>query len=225
MSQKAKFPPDSSEVLTDLKPFLSNYVEQALLYGIDRAHQYFESAPGQGDPWLFSHLVRFNFKQWLKVNDLANVGFEIHEIAMSGLWLKSPKYEVRIWKEDWRPDPETRELVARIQPGNSGARHEYFTQPRLELEFEAVQVLRLVINWALDENLRLGTFDLACPSEFSREDNNVTTHWWLSIPRLDTSISAAAPIDAPGAPPELLPDIDLSMGRRADDDELDADSR
>ncbi|HLF78738.1 MAG TPA: hypothetical protein VJB57_14760 [Dehalococcoidia bacterium] len=228
---KAKFPPTSDEVLADLQPFLSNYVEQALLHGIDQAHQYFERAKAPHEPWLFSHLVRFETKLWLRANAFESTGFELQEIAMSGLWLHSPMYQIRVWKEDWRIDPETRLPIARIPPGTSDARHQFFYQPPLELDFPddafsmamdtIPQTVKLIINWSLDRNLRLGTYELACPRQFDSDENDVATHWWVPIPRLDTSITGTAS-DEPEQPPELLDDLEFRMNSDSGDEELDA---
>jgi hypothetical protein len=77
----------------------------------------------------------------------------------------------------------------------------YFYQPPLELEFvddaaiftsdRLPQALKLIVNWSLDALLRLGRFELACPSQFDSEEHQVATHWSVPIPRSNESMAAA----------------------------------
>lgn len=231
---KAKFPPPPEDVLADLQRFLTGMIEQALQFGIDEAHKYFEEAQAAIDPWFFSHIVRFQAKRWLKANDVEDWGFEVLEPPLSGIWLQSRLYHLRIWKEDWGVDPVTQAEYARIQPGHSGARHRFFYQPELELEFPdgallndddfVPQRVKLVVVWALNKNRELGIFELACPRSLDTELHDVTTHWWVPIPRGEDATSIDG-VKAQEDPTERTTLEDIDLGIQSDHAQDDADQR
>lgn len=221
---KAKFPPPPDEVSDELDTLFQEYIYPALEHGLDQAHKYFEDCKAPIEPWLFSFITRFQAKQWLYKNGLENTGFQLRELAMSGIWLENARYKIRIWKEEWKTDPDTHELIAAINPGTTGSRHRYFEQPQLELELGDGQGVfwaqtKLIATWGIDNQRQLKTLDLICPSAFDDDLKKVDVHWRTSLPRRSES---ASDFGMTGEVGELLEDLDYGNDSQAD---YDANSR
>ena len=188
---KTKWPPNPESVISDLSSMLA-LVYPALDAGVDHALQYFEGIKKDDkDPWLFTHLVRHHSKDWLAANEIAATGFQLKNIPMSGLWLHSSEYDIRILKYDHRPGPITDKFQPRIQVSKTSRRRQFFYQPSFEfdedlttfLKLQVPQRLNLVLLWDHDADYKLAAMELACPRRLSQEINAVECHWWVSIPR------------------------------------------
>ena len=207
------FPRPPDEVLKDILPLFHDFLEPGLLYGIDEANKFFEERRSSHDPWLYSNIVRFEMKRWLLRNDIEKRGFRLLNPPLTGIWLESEKFRLRIWKNERAVDPNTHEQVSRLG-ASSQARKYFFFQPHFEFEVDDQDLgdpllfhpTKLVAIWDLDGSGRPRPFELACPSKFDDDLRQALVHWRVPVPPKRESLGDA---DIIGEVGQLLEDLDF----------------
>ena len=183
MHVKAQWPPDPYETVSELAELLA-LIRDALAHGADEAVKYYEARRGASiDPWLYSHIVRDEARQYLLNGGVRALGFDVRDLAMSGIHLRRENIHLRVFKATYHMDRDS----GTVERGIPGPRHsrqlrEYFNQPPLTFNGNALlldteQPLKLVGLWGRDAEYQLGSFDLACPRRSNASRNCVETYW------------------------------------------------
>jgi hypothetical protein len=193
--------PEPEDVLVDLRD-LTPLLYLAMESGVHHARDYFERNDQVPDPWLFSHLVRYQAKQILTDSGYSVEELEVDNLANSGLSLSTHGYPIRIRKGDHGapPAPQSHSL------------HDFYVQGRLPFGSGGPDDDKpnLVVLWDVDRPAynMTSSLVLACPAGVSGTD--VPCHWKVPIPQ----VAAATPPSTPD-PTQPVDDLDL---QRLDDD-------
>lgn len=218
------WPPPPSEVLRELSP-ISGLVRAALDEASDEAVKLFEKKKWTIDPWFHSHQVRLYTKKKLIADGLPEMGYELADLAMSGLLIANGGIWMRILKAGHDYDDEGQRL--RIVPvsNRSRARCEYYRQSSFDIDWAALgnqPPLKLVALWDVNRSYQLSALDLACTREFDLSRNCVTTYWIVPFPNADDEDIGWA---TEGTPGPLRPMEDLALRPRKTGATADGDIR
>lgn len=164
------YPPEAiqaREALEDL-----NYrVYEAIELGIERSLDYFgEREP---NPWLFSHIVRYEATQRLKED--GNQTISLRENPMSGVEILHNGFRIRIWKKhlsDQYLQP----------PGQSPSRQAFYFQPPIPEFSHLIPISRNVVYvWEPNANAGLDLW-LVSPNGFENIWEPGDSLWEIPIP-------------------------------------------
>jgi hypothetical protein len=166
--------------LGPLVPILYRAVEAGIAESLD----FFSSREQPVDPCLQPNLVRWKAKQILdeaghltelesdNVVPLAGRTFARLPIANNGLQLSYADLLLRILKSDGGGVPLA---------GASRARQRFYHQLSL-LGEEAVDVLKLLVLWDVDQLGLDGELLLVCPKRGAETKDSLEVHWMVAIP-------------------------------------------
>lgn len=181
------WPPTPSEVLRELSP-ISGQIRAALDEASDEAVKLFEKRKWDINPWFHSHQVRLYAKKKLIADGLPEMGYELADLAMSGLLISNGNLALRILKAGHDYDDEGQRLRTVPASKLSRARREYYCQPSFDIDWSAlgnVPPLKLVALWDVNRSYQLSALDLACTREFDLSRNCVATYWVVPFPNAD----------------------------------------
>lgn len=186
------------EALERLSP-VTALVYRALEYGTEQARIFFEDGRPV-DPHLFSGLVRYHSREFLKGDEHQEIGFKIHSVSNIGMKITYNRFLLRIWKatDDGLLPP----------PGLSVSRAAFYNQPLplFDSNDEPLLVTRLAILWDVNSNLSLSEVTLVCPSESVEAWKPGQSHWEIPVPH---PAEATLPHESLTTPPEDLEDLGL----------------
>lgn len=184
-------PPSPDSVLSSLSPVF-RILAPALIVGCDASLRIFEEffkLKRPDEPWLFAHQTRYVALRKLRQDGIADLGFEVAEIAQSGVFIHNADYEMRVLKATYRKDRLSGQVIRSVPNPGSDARKEYFHQPSLPitgtLGEDTKQRLKLVVLWDHDEDYQVTYMDLAAPRGWAQSRSCVDLHWLEAIPELE----------------------------------------
>jgi hypothetical protein len=171
--------PGPEDVLKDLGALLKA-VWAALELGAQEAREYFETHGGPIDPYLASHLARWNAKRYLEESgaEVASCEIEPDTLPYSGLrFIYAEKYHIWIRKAHKGLLPV---------PGPSKTLQGFYSQ----LSFSFIpasssngQLVNVMVLWDVDTNYVLDDeLILACPKAGDLTRASVEAHWYTSVP-------------------------------------------
>lgn len=186
------------EALEHLAP-VTALVYRALEYGTEQARQFFEDGRPV-DPHLFSSLVRYHSREYLKRDDHTDVGFRLQSLSNTGVKIIYNRFILRLWKatDDGHLPP----------PGISASRAAFYNQPLplFDSNDELLLVTRLAVLWDVNSNLSLSEVTLVCPSESQEAWKPGQSHWEIPVPH---PAEAVQPNESLTHPSDDLEDLDL----------------
>jgi hypothetical protein len=140
------------------------------------------------DASAFSTIVRLHAKSYLRTKNLEAV--EIEHVNLSGLSLRVPKYQIKMWKSEGSDLPV---------PGDSEPKQEFYQQPLFPKGTEQPNPLRLAVLWNIDWQKNLVAVWLVCPK--SGDEKSAEAHWCVKIP--DPALASVLRVVAAAAPADL----------------------
>lgn len=175
----------------DLADLLS-LLTDGLLEATDSAVQYFERQNRDTfEPWLYSHITRDQLLLRLEREDIKALGFAVKRQALSGVYLCSPEYELRVLRPESYERPEGSELSKMLpRSRHSRLRRDYYEQRQLfdkgedsgdDAEQSAVSRVKLVALWEVDGEHQLSSIQLSCPTGTDEEGYPLAAYWTLPI--------------------------------------------
>jgi hypothetical protein len=179
--------PSPEKTLADLS-WLHPEIYRAFEHGVFKAKTHFESETLEWDASAFSTIVRVHAKAYLKTKDLEAV--EIEQVNLSGLSLRFPKYQIKMWKAEGSDLPV---------PGNSEPKQEFYQQPLFPSGTDDPIPLRLAVLWNVDWQKNLSAVWLVCPKY--GDEKSAEAHWCVRIP--DPALAYPATAAAPVMPSDL----------------------
>ena len=186
MHIKAQWPPAPGDLLTSLAGPLA-LISEALAHGADEGVKYHEALRRPTiDPWLYSHIARNEARYYLISGGIEEFGFDVADLAMSGIHLRRDDVHLRVLKMGHTLNSSGQSEHAVPGPGHSHSRREYFHQPALmrddeSLSLDIARPLKLVVLWEQDPLHQLGSLELACPRRWSASRNCVETYWLVPV--------------------------------------------
>jgi len=127
-------------------------------------------------------------KSYLKTKNLDAV--EIEQVNLSGLSLRVPKYQIKMWKSEGSDLPV---------PGASEPKQEFYQQPLFPNGTEQPNPLRLAVLWNIDWQKNLAAVWLVCPKY--GDEKSAEAHWCVKIP--DPALASVPVVAAPTVLSEL----------------------
>lgn len=186
------------EALERLAP-VTAVIYRALEYGTEQAREFFEDGRPV-DAHLFSGLVRYHSREFLKRGDYNDLGFKVQNLSNTGAKVLYDRFIIRIWKatDDGHLPP----------PGISASRAAFYNQPLplFDSEDKLLLVTRLAVLWDVSSNLSLSEVTLVCPSETVDAWKPGLSHWEIPIPH---PAEAVQPDESLTTPSDDLEDLDL----------------
>lgn len=186
------------EALERLTP-VTSLIYRALEYGTEEARKFFEGGRPV-DPHLFSGLVRYHSREFLRGGEHSNLGFTLQNLSNIGLKIFYARFILRLWKatDDGHLPP----------PGISASRAAFYNQPLplFDSEDELLLVTRLAVLWDVNSNLSLSEVTLVCPSAGVVAWKPGESHWEIPVPH---PAEAVQPHESLTTPSEDLEDLDL----------------
>jgi hypothetical protein len=179
--------PSPENTLADLA-WLHPEIYRAFEHGVYKGKTHFEGESLDWDASAFSTIVRLHAKSYLKTKNLDAV--EIEQVNLSGLSLRVPKYQIKMWKSEGSDLPV---------PGDSEPKQEFYQQPLFPNGTEDPNPLRLAVLWNIDWQKNLVAVWLVCP-KFG-DEKYAEAHWCVKIP--DPALASVAAATAPVAPGDL----------------------
>lgn len=178
---------------------LLKVIHQTLDGAILQARSFFaDSTP---DPWVFSPLVRYHFKERLRPTagpKLLPDGAEFMLLPNNGLKFSYQRTEIRAWKADEDGEPP----AAR----NSHSMAEFYHQPSINLldVFGEKLPLKLVVIWDVDIGFAFAGLKLVCPRRVLKVWESGESHWQIPVPDPVQEITAAGAFSEPVGDIEAL---------------------
>jgi hypothetical protein len=199
------------EALERLAP-VTALIYRALEYGTEQAREFFENGRPV-DPHLFSGLVRYHSREFLRREEHAAIGFSLENLSNIGLKVNYARFILRLWKatDDGLLPP----------PGLSATRADFYNQPLplFDSNDELLLVTRLAILWDVNSALSLSEVTLVCPSESVEAWKPGHSHWEIPIPHPAEAIQPHESLTTPSE--DLEEDLDLVALPTASDQDLD----
>ena len=131
MHIKAQWPPAPGDLLTSLAGPLA-LISEALAHGADEGVKYHEALRRPTiDPWLYSHIARNEARYYLISGGIEEFGFDVADLAMSGIHLRRDDVHLRVLKMGHTLNSSGQSEHAVPGPGHSHSRREYSHQPAL----------------------------------------------------------------------------------------------
>src|SRR6266481_3571866 len=127
--------PSPEKTLADFS-WLHPEIYHAFEHGVFKGKTHFETEGLEWDASAFSTIVRLHAKAYLKTKNLEPV--EIEHVNLSGLSLRVPKYQIKMWKSEGSDLPV---------PGDSEPKQEFYQQPLFPNGAEDPIPLRLAVLW------------------------------------------------------------------------------
>ena len=186
MHMKAQWPAAPVDLLSSLAEPLA-LISEALAHGADEGVKYHEAHRHPTiDPWLYSHIARNEARHYLKNGGIKELGFDVADLAMSGIYLRRHDVHLRVLKMGYTLSSRGQNEHVVPGPGHSQSRREYFSQPTLMQSDELLSLgvarpLKLVVLWEEDPLHQLGSLELACPRRWSASRNCVETYWLVPV--------------------------------------------
>jgi len=200
------------EALEKLGP-VASLIHRALEYGTEHARLFFEDGRPV-DPHLFSGLVRYHSREFLKRDEYKSLGFTLQGLSNIGVKIVYSRFILRLWKatDDGLLPP----------PGLSAAKVAFYSQPLplFDANDEPVLVTRLVVLWDVNSQLSLSEVTLVCPSGSVETWKPGTSHWEIPIPHPAEAIQVHESLTTS---PDDLEDLELvalpgiASGQESDD--------
>jgi hypothetical protein len=180
--------PSPEKTLGDLT-WLHPEIYRAFEHGVYKGKTHFDGEGLEWDASAFSTIVRLHAKSYLKTKNLHAV--EIEHVNLSGLSLRVPQYQIKMWKSEGSELPV---------PGNSEPKQEFYQQPLFPNGTDQPNPLRLAVLWNIDWQKNLAAVWLVCPK--SGDEKSAEAHWCVKIPdpalaSLPSLIAVAVPDDLP----------------------------
>jgi len=160
--------PSPEKTLTDLS-WLHPELYRAFEHGVYKGKTHFDGESLDWDASAFSTIVRLHAKSYLKTKNLDAV--EIEQVNLSGLSLRVPKYQIKMWKSEGSDLPV---------PGASEPKQEFYQQPLFPNGTEQPNPLRLAVLWNIDWQKNLAAVWLVCPKY--GDEKSAEAHWCVKIP-------------------------------------------
>jgi hypothetical protein len=179
--------PSPEKTLADLN-WLHPEIFRAFEHGVYKGKTHFEGEGLEWDASAFSTIVRLHAKSYLKTKNLEAV--EIEQVNLSGLSLRVPKYQIKMWKAEGSDLPV---------PGASEPKQEFYQQPLFPNGTEQPNPLRLAVLWNVDWQKNLAAVWLVCPKY--GDEKSAEAHWCVKIP--DPALASAPVAAAPTVPSDL----------------------
>jgi hypothetical protein len=173
--------PSPEKTLADLS-WLHPELYRAFEHGVYKGKTHFEGESLDWDASAFSTIVRLHAKSYLKTKNLDAV--EIEQVNLSGLSLRVPKYQIKMWKSEGSDLPV---------PGASEPKHEFYQQPLFPNGTEQPNPLRLAALWNIDRQKNLAAVWLVCPKY--GDEKSAEAHWCVKIP--DPALASIPVVAAP----------------------------
>ena len=173
--------PAPEKTLTDLS-WLHPEIYRAFEHGVYKGKTHFDGENLEWDASAFSTIVRLHAKSYLKTKNLDAV--EIEHVNLSGLSLRVPKYQIKMWKSEGPELPV---------PGDSEPKQEFYQQPLFPDGTEQPNPLRLAVLWNIDWQKNLRAVWLVCPKY--GDEKSAEAHWCVKIP--DPTLAAAPTAPTP----------------------------
>jgi len=173
--------PSPENTLADLS-WLHPEIYRAFEHGVYKGKTHFESESLDWDASAFSTIVRLHAKAYLKTKNLDAV--EIEQVNLSGLSLRVPKYQIKMWKSEGSDLPV---------PGASEPKQEFYQQPLFPNGTEQPNPLRLAVLWNIDWQKNLDAVWLVCPKY--GDEKSAEAHWCVKIP--DPALASVPVVAAP----------------------------
>lgn len=184
-----QWPPDPDPIREFfISTGVAQVVRDLLAAGSDAGLTYQERNEWTYDGWLHSMMARKFAWEGLQASPtLAAAGIKVVPgIAMCGLHLRHPEYEVKILRAHQEVD-EDGDATLGLPPSRSIRRQRYYrTPPPMFGAGVPLSPLPLVWIWDTDEDHQLSTIEIALPKGQNVSRNCVDT-WWL-LPLFDLSI-------------------------------------
>src|SRR6266699_2865270 len=179
--------PSPEKTLADLS-WLHPELYRAFEHGVYKGKTHFEGESLDWDASAFSTIVRLHAKSYLKTKNLDAV--EIEQVNLSGLSLRVPKYQIKMWKSEGSDLPV---------PGASEPKQEFYQQPLFHNGTEQPNPLRLAVLWNIDWQRNLAAVWLVCPKY--GDEKSAEAHWCVKIP--DPALASVPVTAAPTIPSDL----------------------
>jgi hypothetical protein len=179
--------PSPEKTLADLS-WLHPELYRAFEHGVYKGKTHFEGESLDWDASAFSTIVRLHAKSYLKTKNLDAV--EIEQVNLSGLSLRVPKYQIKMWKSEGSDLPV---------PGASEPKQEFYQQPLFPNGTEQPNPLRLAVLWNIDWQKHLAAVWLVCPKY--GDEKSAEAHWCVKIP--DPALASVPVAAAPTIPSDL----------------------
>jgi len=179
--------PSPEKTLADLS-WLHPEIYHAFEHGVFKGKTHFETEGLEWDASAFSTIVRLHAKAYLKTKNLEPV--EIEHVNLSGLSLRVPKYQIKMWKSEGSDLPV---------PGDSEPKQEFYQQPLFPNGAEDPIPLRLAVLWNVDWQKNLSAVWLVCPKY--GDEKSAEAHWCAKIP--DPALSSPQAAKANVSPADL----------------------
>jgi hypothetical protein len=160
--------PTPEKTLADLS-WLHPEIYRAFEHGVYKGKTHFDSENLEWDASAFSTIVRLHAKSYLKTKNLDAV--EIEHVNLSGLSLRVPKYQIKMWKSEGSDLPV---------PGDSEPKQEFYQQPLFPNGTQQLNPLRLAVLWNIDWQKNLAAVWLVCPKY--GDEKSAEAHWCVKIP-------------------------------------------
>lgn len=173
--------PSPEKTLADLS-WLHPELYRAFEHGVYKGKTHFEGESLDWDASAFSTIVRLHAKSYLKTKNLDAV--EVEQVNLSGLSLRVPKYQIKMWKSEGSDLPV---------PGASEPKREFYQQPLFPNGTEQPNPLRLAVLWNIDWQKNLAAVWLVCPKY--GDEKSAEAHWCVKIP--DPALASAPVMAAP----------------------------
>jgi hypothetical protein len=173
--------PSPEKTLADLS-WLHPELYRAFEHGVYKGKTHFEGESLDWDASAFSTIVRLHAKSYLKTKNLDAV--EIEQVNLSGLSLRVPKYQIKMWKSEGSDLPV---------PGASEPKQEFYQQPLFPNGTEQPNPLRLAVLWNIDWQKNLAAVWLVCPKY--GDEKSAEAHWCVKIP--DPALASVLVVAAP----------------------------